>query len=83
MFDRAALAEFREATRYSAVRLPQLGDDFVAKVRRATALIALRPDAGARMAHARRRWLSHRFPYAVVYRVASDGSVRVLAVAHH
>jgi tRNA(Ile)-lysidine synthase TilS/MesJ len=30
-----------------------------------------------------KRWLCERFPYAVIYRIASDGSIRVLAVAHH
>jgi hypothetical protein len=38
---------------------------------------------GAPMVHGRRRWLCERFPYAVVYRAAPDGTIRVLAVAHH
>ena len=77
------MAELREAARYYGARLPQLGEDFVAEVRRVTALVALRPDVGAPMARGRRRWPCERFPYAVVYRVAPDGSIRVLAVAHH
>ncbi|WP_396221778.1 type II toxin-antitoxin system RelE/ParE family toxin [Gemmatimonas sp.] len=60
-----------------------MGEDFVAEVRQVTALVVRSPDAGAPMASGRRRWLCERFPYAVVYRVAPDGSIRVLAVAHH
>ena len=46
-------------------------------------LVAQRLDAGAPMPGGRRRWLLTRFPFAVVYRVAADDSIRVLAVAHH
>lgn len=82
-FHREALAELRDAARYYAERVPQLGDEFVAEVRRVTALIALQPKTGAPMARDRQRVLCERFPYAVIYRVAPDGSIRVLAVAHH
>ncbi len=75
--------ELRDAVRYYGARLPQLGADFVAEVRRVTALVVLRPHAGEPMARGRRRWRCERFPYAAVYRVAPDGSIRVLAVAHH
>ena len=82
-FHREALAELREAARYYGARLPQLGEYFVAEVRRVTALVALRPAIGASMALGRQRWLCGRFPYAVVYRVAPDGSIRILPFAHH
>jgi len=55
----------------------------VAEVRRVTALILLRAEAGSPMPKRRRRWVCERFPYAVVYHVATDGAIRVLAVAHH
>ncbi|WP_373065462.1 type II toxin-antitoxin system RelE/ParE family toxin [Gemmatimonas sp.] len=82
-FHQEALVELRDAVRYYGARLPQLGADFVAEVRRVTALVVLRPHAGEPMARGRRRWRCERFPYAAVYRVAPDGSIRVLAVAHH
>ena len=70
------------AAHYAAQGAP-LTQDFGAEVERVVALVAERPDAGAPTSGGRRRWLLTRFPYAVVYRLAVDGSVRVLAVAHH
>ena len=63
--------------------MPQLGEEFVAEVRRVSALIVLRAEAGSPMPLGRRRWLCERFPYTVVYRIALDGEIRVIAVAHH
>jgi len=31
----------------------------------------------------RRQWLFTRFPFALVYRIVSDDSLHVLAVAHY
>ncbi len=30
-----------------------------------------------------RRCLVHRFPYAVLFRIVSEGTVRVLVIRHH
>jgi toxin ParE1/3/4 len=43
---------------------------------------AERPEVGGPMSAGRRRWMFTRFPFALVYRIAPDDSLRVLAVAH-
>lgn len=73
----------RGAAGHYAERNAHLGKDFGAEVERVVALVAERPEAGASTLDGRRRWLLTRFPFAVVYRLAANGSVRVLAVAHH
>ena len=78
-----ALADAREAVAYYSARVPQLGAEFIAEGRRIVAWAAARPELGAPMRSSRRRWLFSRFPFALVYRIAPDGSLRVLAVAHH
>ena len=78
-----ALADAREAAAYDSERVQQLGDECISELRRIVTLAAERPELGAPMRAGRRRWLFRRFKFAVVYRIAPDGSVRVLAVAHH
>ena len=47
------------------------------------ALAAEQPEIGGPMRGGRRRWLFTRFPFALIYRIAPDDSLRVLAVAHY
>lgn len=68
---------------YYSGRIPYLGAEFITEVQRIVAWAAERPELGAPMRADRRRWLFSRFPFALIYRVAPDGSLRVLAVAHH
>ena len=73
-----ALADAREAVAYYSARVPQLGAEFIAEGRQIVAWAAARPELGTPMRAGRRRWLFRRFPFALVYRIAPDGSLRVL-----
>lgn len=83
-FHEEATAEAEAAVRWYNERVPGLGDDFrlelvgaVDRIQRAPLLSP--PSAYDRRA---RRFLLPRFPYGVVYVVATDASIVVVAVAH-
>lgn len=83
MFHQAALTDADDAAAYYSGRVPQLGEAFIAELMRIVVLATEGPELGFRMRAGRRRWHFSRFPFTMVYRVAPDGSLRVLAFAHH
>jgi toxin ParE1/3/4 len=81
-FHVAAQGELFDAIAYYESRAPGLGEQFYGEVRRILSSISEHPEIGKPIWSTRRRFLLGRFPYAIVYRVLEDGSVRVLAVMH-
>lgn len=81
-FDDAALAEAVEARDYYAALRPELGADFAVCLDRAITRIAANPGLWPPFSRHTRRYLLDRFPYAVVYRLRDDSTIRVLAVMH-
>lgn len=78
-----ALAELRDAAEfYSASGNARLANAFVAEFERAAAQIGKNPVVGASFRQRWRRYVLRRFPYSVIYVVASD-EILVIAVAHH
>lgn len=59
----------------------KLARAFVAEFERPAALLGTRPELGAPWRGKIRRLPLRRFPYHIVY-YASDGEIRILAVAH-
>jgi len=79
--DDEALAEVSEARDYYAAVRPELGREFVTELDRATSRVLANPLAWPPYSRRTRRYLLHRFPYAVIYRVIGD-VLRILAVSH-
>jgi plasmid stabilization system protein ParE len=80
-FHPEAVADAREARLWYAEIDPRLADDFVAQLDLAIARIATSPLTWPTSGLRTRRYLMHRFPYAIIYRVHGE-EVQVLAVAH-
>lgn len=81
-FHVAAQFELDQAIAYYESRESGLGEQFLAEARRILSLISDYPEIGAPIWNTRRRFLLDRFPYAIIYRVLPDGSIRVVAVMH-
>jgi toxin ParE1/3/4 len=74
--------ELEEVTAFYRRSSPRAAEGFVAEFARAQALLAERPEAGAVVEDAIRRFVLDRYPYGVVYEIGSD-HVLILALAHH
>ena len=83
-FHRAATEEAEAAVRWYNERVPGLGDDFRVELLGAVDRIVRAPTLWPLSAFDRRarRFLLPRFPYGVVYVLAPDASIVVMAVAH-
>ena len=83
-FHEAATEEAEAAVRWYNERLAGLGNDFRLELLGAVDRIVRAPLLWPPSAYDRRarRFLLPRFPYGVVYVVAADASVVVVAVAH-
>ena len=77
-----AEAEVIAAARFYEERVPGLGADLLDEIDRGVATILEEPTPWRPFVEDFRRYSIKRFPYAIVYRIHSDG-VRILAVAHH
>ncbi len=77
----AAADEAREAARWYAERNPLAAAAFELEVRHAFHEITETPDSWPTHVEGTRRFLLHRFPYEIVYRLLG-ASVLVLTVAH-
>lgn len=58
-----------------------LSQSFLAEFERSVGLLLQHPGLGAIWRHGKRRLVTRRFPYSVIYTVVGD-QVRILAVAH-
>ena len=58
-----------------------LGRDFFEEVQAAIESILDFPNAGSPLSARTRKWLTRRFPYAVIYQVKAD-AVRIIGIAH-
>lgn len=81
-FEPRARAELVEAARYYRVEAgPGVAEAFSEEFQRTLGKVLEHPEAGAVIANRRRRYLFHRFPYSLIYRITEDG-VHIVAVAH-
>lgn len=76
-----ALVEAEAAARWYLERSPTAAARFSAELDDAEAAILERPEAWPIGDHGTRRYLLHRFPFAVVYRV-EESRILIVAVAH-
>ncbi len=73
--------ELWEAVAYYEEKSPGLGLDFETEIERSVETIAEHPEHWPLRADGTRRYLTHRFPYLVIYAYEQD-HVWVLAIAH-
>ena len=81
-FHPSAQSELNDALQHYETQVPGLGAEFLAEVRGSVSLISEFPEAGSLIWSTRRRVLVKHFPYALVYRILQDGTIRILAVMH-
>jgi toxin ParE1/3/4 len=78
-----ALAELREAAAFYSERAgADLGLAFVAEFERVVKMIQQNPLAGTALRANRLVYPLRRFPYSVMYYLAKDAELRIIAVAH-
>jgi plasmid stabilization system protein ParE len=80
-FHPEAIAEAAAAVQWYEKRSEAAAAAFLAELDRAIDSIGEAPERWPRYLHETRRFLFHRFPFAIVYRRVAD-SVQVVAVAH-
>lgn len=80
-FHPLARREMLRAARWYDVRRPGLGDEFLDGIALVVGRIKDSPEAVAPFDNGLRARLLSRFPYSLVYRMASDAAV-IVAVAH-
>nr|VFK18882.1 MAG: Plasmid stabilisation system protein [Candidatus Kentron sp. LPFa]VFK33453.1 MAG: Plasmid stabilisation system protein [Candidatus Kentron sp. LPFa] len=76
-----AEVELWEAVAYYEDRVQGLGLDFETEIERSVRTIAEHPECWPLRQDGTRRYLTHRFPYLVVY-AYENGHVWILAIAH-
>jgi toxin ParE1/3/4 len=76
-----AEVELWEAVEYYEARSPGLGLDFQAEIEASVATISQSPDRWPVRDDGTRRYLTHRFPYVVVYVRLAD-HIWIIAFAH-
>ncbi len=82
LFNRKAAQEFLDATDYYNNESPGLGDELYEEIYQALSLISHYPEIGLALNNKMRRFVLARFPYYIIYRLLSGGTIRILAVAH-
>jgi plasmid stabilization system protein ParE len=82
-FEPLARAEFIEAVRWYTAEAGQIyATDFRNEVHRTLSMASDHPNMGAPTNNNTRQLVVHRYPYSIVYRIAT-GALHVIAVAHH
>lgn len=82
-FNRLAGKELWEAVGHYEAEREGLGGEFLDEISRALAFAVRFPKASPLARGSIRALVVARFPYSILYRVLSRGTLRVLAVAHH
>lgn len=81
IFHSEAFAELEQAHTWYEEQASGIGGLFFQEVQYAVARIYETPEAWPTYSYGTRRFLLHRFPYAVIYRVKS-ATVQVFAIMH-
>lgn len=78
-----AEADLREAAQFYQERAGSgLSRAFLEEFEHSVSLLLTHPRLGALWRHGKRRFLTRRFPFSIIYTMAED-QLRILAVAHH
>lgn len=78
-----ARKDLREAAEFYREQAgASLSQAFLAEFERSVGLLLEHPGLGTMWRHGKRRLVTRRFPFSVIYALVGD-QVRILAVAHH
>jgi toxin ParE1/3/4 len=78
-----AQADLRKAAEFYREQAgTALSQSFLAEFEHSVSLLMQHPRLGAMWRHGKRRLVTRRFPFSIIYTVVSD-QLRILAVAHH
>lgn len=80
-FHPEALAELLHAKRWYNTQSNGLGSEFISEIENALKYIQEKPGAWGPFTEKGRRFLIHRFPFAIIYQINND-KLRILAVMH-
>jgi mRNA-degrading endonuclease RelE of RelBE toxin-antitoxin system len=80
-FNESADKELVKAHAYYEAQQAGLGTDFVAEISLGLSQIDAKPDLWRMISPGVRRYLVHRFPYSIVYKIYGE-TIRVIAIAH-
>jgi plasmid stabilization system protein ParE len=81
VFHPDAVEEAQAARQWYAERSQSAADSFLAELDQGIDAISEAPERWPLFKHGTRRYLFHRFPFQLVYRVM-DNQIQVVAVAH-
>ena len=81
-FHEDAGLEYDAAFDWYLARSPDAARNFDAEVKRAITQIVEAPTRWATGLHSTRRFLLHRFPFVLIYRILSPEEIQILAVSH-
>ena len=77
------VSDLNRAVSYYNRQRPGLGDQFRVEVYAVIDLVRSNPFQFPVVERDIRRGFVHRFPYAVLFRVVNDETIRVLVIRHH
>ena len=83
VFHPLAERELVDAASYYEEQDQGLGLEYLTEIEGAINLLVNYPNAGSLIRGFVRRLILPRFPYSLLYRVADDDLIRILAIAHH
>lgn len=81
VFHPDVVEEAHAARQWYLVSSQSAADSFLAELDRGVEAISLAPERWPLFVHGTRRYLFHRFPFQLVYRVVSN-RIEVVAIAH-
>lgn len=81
VFHPDAVEEAQAARQWYVTRSQSAADSFLAELDFGIQSVSLAPERWPLFVHGTRRYLLHRFPFQLIYRVAND-RIEVVAVAH-
>jgi plasmid stabilization system protein ParE len=81
-FHEEAGLEYDAAFDWYLARSPDAARKFDAEVKRAITQIVEAPTRWATGLHSTRRFLLHRFPFVLIYRILSREEIQIVAVSH-
>jgi len=77
------VSDLNNAVSYYNRQRPGLGDELRSEVYSAIERVGANPYQYAIIKNNIRRAFVHRFPYAVLFRIVNDNTIRVLVIRHH
>ena len=77
------VSELNNAVVYYNQQRARLGDELRTEVYATIDRVRASPLQYTIIERGMRRCFAHRFPYAVLFRIVSEGTVRVLVIRHH